>query len=270
VSDRAKDSKHHRKHTAEEGAVEASWSETRSFPLCGLGDKAIYEGRARFLDAEKVSSVRKAADYLNKGRLDCPEGFCVVWSESKQEFWVLHRTGCLDQAEHALGLVEPEQPPAQGAPAPGGSGVSDYRQRRCEALARKQQQESMSYARRRQIVDEQMAAIAKATGEEPKPMSFPEWRKNMGYTQQRQLRGPGAAAEAPSVTISRIIINHNLRGTHLLLWGSLASQQRPSATSSNSPAASSQEGNHSCPVYALPVVGVLSRDGFDKNRNPSN
>lgn len=49
-----------------------------------------------------VASVAEAVDRLNEGKISCPSGFCVVYSATRQAYFLLYRGGCQPQALLAL------------------------------------------------------------------------------------------------------------------------------------------------------------------------
>eukprot|EP00811_Abedinium_folium_P013633 NODE_22683_length_699_cov_1.849650.p3 GENE.NODE_22683_length_699_cov_1.849650~~NODE_22683_length_699_cov_1.849650.p3 ORF type:complete len:93 (-),score=32.72 NODE_22683_length_699_cov_1.849650:325-603(-) len=62
----------------------------------------------KILDKATVSSVSAAVDRLNGGSLSAPDGFCVVWSASSEQHFVLYTEDAKDAAYHACRIIEEE------------------------------------------------------------------------------------------------------------------------------------------------------------------
>lgn len=80
----------------------------QSLRICGSGEESVFIDRAALLDTNEVTSLRSAVDYLNAGVAPCPEGFCIVWSASKQAYFVLYRGHSKDIAFQQLGISNDE------------------------------------------------------------------------------------------------------------------------------------------------------------------
>jgi len=97
-----------------------SWSSRRVIGLCGEGEERLFQGRAMVVTGSL--SVSDAVAKLNRGDVDCPEGFCVVFSASRKLYFLLFRAGLRDIAVAACnGDVEPSLKPPVGytsSPAP--------------------------------------------------------------------------------------------------------------------------------------------------------
>jgi len=80
------------------------WSAQQNVGLGPRGAEAVFEGKARLLDEAAVHSMNVAVEQLNHGTLQCPEGYCVVFSASSEMYILMFRAGCEQQAMVALGL----------------------------------------------------------------------------------------------------------------------------------------------------------------------
>jgi len=80
----------------------------QSLRICGSGEESVFIDRAALLDTNEVTSLRSAVEYLNAGVAPCPEGFCIVWSASKQAYFVLYRGHSKDIAFQQLGISNDE------------------------------------------------------------------------------------------------------------------------------------------------------------------
>jgi hypothetical protein len=56
------------------------------------GQEAVFSGKVRLLDASQTTSVTDAVDQLNRGSICCPEGCCVVCSESLNAYYLLFQS----------------------------------------------------------------------------------------------------------------------------------------------------------------------------------
>jgi len=75
---------HHEDH-------QGPWSLTQTFVMCLEGEEDKFAGQVRLLDKAAVSSVSSAVEKLNAGELQCPEGFCIVFSASSRAYFLLYR-----------------------------------------------------------------------------------------------------------------------------------------------------------------------------------
>jgi len=80
-----------------------------------------------------------------------------------------------------------------------------YKQRRAQLLTEQRYRETMSYARRRETAMQAAAAVAKETHEQPKYLSFADFRKSVSYSARRQQGGSPAAQPAKFTPSPRII-----------------------------------------------------------------
>lgn len=86
------------------------WSVDLTYRLEGTSDDiARLAGQVPLLDADVVCSVNQAVDGLNRGSLNCPEDFCVVYSASNQGWYLLHKRGKRQAALSQLGLHESQE-----------------------------------------------------------------------------------------------------------------------------------------------------------------
>lgn len=79
------------------------WSERQTAPLGEVGQEHLFEGKAELLDAEH-NSVMGAIEALNTGVISCDVGYCVIFSESNQRYFLLWRWDSQDAAFAHLGL----------------------------------------------------------------------------------------------------------------------------------------------------------------------
>jgi len=93
------------------------WSPSSSRYLCGEGEEAVFASRVRLLDRNVVSSVRDAAERLNRRLIWCAEDCCVVFSAQERSYYLLSKAGREDAALARLGLSREQQPRASIAVA---------------------------------------------------------------------------------------------------------------------------------------------------------
>lgn len=92
--------------------------------------------------------------------------------------------------------------------------VLSYAQRRATVLAEQKYRESISYSNRRATQMAVAAATAKATGEEPKYLSYGEYRKTMSYAARRESRMRGSAvATSPTPSPGGLTSPSTTQGT---------------------------------------------------------
>jgi len=73
-------------------AASTSWRDWDISCTHELGsDASSYLPLARLLDREVSNSIRLAVDGLNSGLLKCDEGFCIVFSASRQSYFLLYQ-----------------------------------------------------------------------------------------------------------------------------------------------------------------------------------
>jgi hypothetical protein len=65
------------------------WCVENSWQIALKGEENIFEGRVPLL---QTGSVKKAVDDLTAGTLKCPAGLAVMWSDSRQAYFVLFRS----------------------------------------------------------------------------------------------------------------------------------------------------------------------------------
>jgi len=66
-----------------------SWSLNLSMPLCLEGQEERFHGKATLLPRDRYDSVERAVDALNAGEVAVEEGFCIVYSSSWQQYFLL-------------------------------------------------------------------------------------------------------------------------------------------------------------------------------------
>lgn len=91
------------------------WTTRQVIRVCKVGAEWRFEGRARLLHPQHVTSVAGAVDALNQDRIACPEGFCVVYSASKKAYYLLYRTGCREESLGSCVLTDEAWSPKQVA-----------------------------------------------------------------------------------------------------------------------------------------------------------
>merc|ERR1719181_2655367 len=70
------------------------------------GQEHQYRQKARFLPETEAATAASAVDKLNKGELNCPEGFCLVHSMTRGLYGLLWRKGMKGIALSKLGVDE--------------------------------------------------------------------------------------------------------------------------------------------------------------------
>jgi hypothetical protein len=91
------------------------WSIERSQLIGAQGEEAVRLGKVRLLDTSIVTSLKDAIDKLNRGVIECPEGFCVVtpivFSKRKTKpHYVVYKQDYGDLAFQTLGLEDFTKP----------------------------------------------------------------------------------------------------------------------------------------------------------------
>lgn len=87
-------------------AVTGGWSTEQAYALGQSGEEHYFEGKAMLLDLATWSSVSVAIEALNGGILVMEVGYCVIFSNSKQMYYLLWRQDKETEAWAALGLDE--------------------------------------------------------------------------------------------------------------------------------------------------------------------
>lgn len=87
------------------------WSIECASLLCNLGEESTFQGKAMLLDPNSIDSVRDAVSCLNfphdtELQIACPDGFCVVLSSSRQQYFLLYEAGKKDKAFDIFKLQE--------------------------------------------------------------------------------------------------------------------------------------------------------------------
>lgn len=83
-----------------------SWSVNQTHNLGGEGNEQRFEQLAKLLDSKMVSSISTAVGLLNDGMHSCPEGFCVVWSTSKEAYFLLYSADKREEAFKRFALYD--------------------------------------------------------------------------------------------------------------------------------------------------------------------
>lgn len=91
-----------------------TWTVEQAYELGTEGEEHIHEGKGVPVLDKSHSSVANTVDALASGMLPIPEGYCIVFSKSKQRYYLLWRDDKEDEAFAKLGLSghqeHPEEP----------------------------------------------------------------------------------------------------------------------------------------------------------------
>jgi anti-anti-sigma regulatory factor len=88
------------------------WSVDLQFALCGEGQEQQYRDKAMFLDPDEASSVAAAVAMLNTRAIQCPEGFCVVFSAKMRTYFVVFDENSKDVARSRLAFSSTRTTPS--------------------------------------------------------------------------------------------------------------------------------------------------------------
>merc|ERR1719456_1372257 len=91
------------------------WSVECTKALGGEGTEYLFEGLAPLLPRDEFYSVASTVDALNAGAAPLTDGYCVVFSNSKQLYFLLYRSDMERFALERLGFNPDEQ--TQGLPS---------------------------------------------------------------------------------------------------------------------------------------------------------
>lgn len=94
------------------------WSAKQAVRVCNEGEEGRFNGKAQLLDVGSISSVAQAIPALNRGDIQCPDGYCVAYSASRQAYYLLYQRGLRETALGQLGIVDGTTSPVAGSPAP--------------------------------------------------------------------------------------------------------------------------------------------------------
>merc|ERR1712079_167982 len=64
----------------------------------------VFGNRVMLLDEEICNSVSNAVEALNTGVIDCPEGFCIVFSKKQESYYLVYRQDKGKEALTSLGI----------------------------------------------------------------------------------------------------------------------------------------------------------------------
>lgn len=83
------------------------WTVDQAKDLGGPGtcEHMFAEGRAQLLDTSVYSSCTQTVDALNARQVDAPAGYCVIFSQSQQSYFLLWRSGKDAEGFAALGIA---------------------------------------------------------------------------------------------------------------------------------------------------------------------
>lgn len=109
---------------------EPFWAVAQCFRMGAEGEEDRFRGQAKLLDKSSVSSANVAVTQLNRGIIQCPEGFVIVFSSSSQAYFLLYRNDTKDAAYAKFKRIMEQAPPGaavqlQEAQRLRGSGRSD-------------------------------------------------------------------------------------------------------------------------------------------------
>lgn len=79
-----------------------AWSADKAYRLGSKGEEARFGEQSIKKYLLDFNSARVAVDALNAGKVSCPEGFCIVYSESSKAYFILYREGCQKKAADKL------------------------------------------------------------------------------------------------------------------------------------------------------------------------
>ncbi|CAJ1362841.1 unnamed protein product [Effrenium voratum] len=85
------------------------WSVDFTYTIGPEGSEHIFSGKVQLLDKSVHSSVSLVVDSLNSGALAVPEGYCVVYSNSKKNYFLLWREEKETEVFALLGLGGSDQ-----------------------------------------------------------------------------------------------------------------------------------------------------------------
>jgi hypothetical protein len=81
------------------------WSAERSIDLCSKEEGELLGGKDSMPHLIKAStSVESAVAALNRGALDCSEGFCVVYSKAREKYVLIYAQGKREKALNRFNL----------------------------------------------------------------------------------------------------------------------------------------------------------------------
>lgn len=80
------------------------WSIEQTYTFGPEGCEYMFENKAMLLDRGQFASVATTVDILNSGAYNVEAGFCVIYSASRQTYYLLWREGKADDAFAVLGI----------------------------------------------------------------------------------------------------------------------------------------------------------------------
>lgn len=93
------------------GAMAPAWSAEQTYLVCSEDDAATLPKDVTVVNRDrslhKVTSVAEAIEELNSGKLTSKEGYCIVLSQSKKEYFMLYRG---DKEKEAYALCRKDPP----------------------------------------------------------------------------------------------------------------------------------------------------------------
>jgi len=85
------------------GQLGETWATTQVIGLGPIGSESTFDGRAALLDKGLYGSVSVAVDALQGGTIQVDMGYCVVFSESQQYYFLLFRADKVSEAAQLFG-----------------------------------------------------------------------------------------------------------------------------------------------------------------------
>jgi len=81
-----------------------SWAPSQAWLVPEETDMVHLKTQVKPFDKRIISSVNTLVNHLIEGHMQCPGGMCLVWSESKQSWWLVYRS---DKKAAAFPLLNP-------------------------------------------------------------------------------------------------------------------------------------------------------------------
>lgn len=81
------------------------WCLENTWQIALKGEEDIFEGRAALLHTGGSGSVSKAVADLSLGTLKCPAGTCVMWSDSREAYFLLFRSDMQAEARSNFNIM---------------------------------------------------------------------------------------------------------------------------------------------------------------------
>jgi len=82
----------------------AGWSLANTYELCRIGEEDCFQNKAQYLDPSSHTSVAASVEALNQCAVTAEAGFCVMFSQSRQMYYLLWHECYREAAFNQLGL----------------------------------------------------------------------------------------------------------------------------------------------------------------------